>query len=243
VKQLIERIASNRLQDKDGSLKLRIKLLPPWDEILILRDKCLVSLGWCFIKRGSEILNVRVGDVTVTDKELLVNFTILKKTRRSKTCPQCNKDSYKKAMTCKYCHQDLSKVEATRAKPPKVTKRKTLQYPFTTFVVEWMNKLKELNTDPLSYVFPRYSIRSKTILFDEHITIQRFGQVLQQLDNSLFTAIFRYGCAEKYLDLGYTPSELKEIGDWSSSYMPELYAKRKGQTRTQRRFAEDVTKW
>lgn len=50
--------------------------------------------------------------------------------------------------------------------------------------------------------------------------------------------MFRYGGTEKFLGLGYTPTDLKEIGDWGSSYMPEKYAERKGLTRTQRRFME-----
>jgi len=34
--------------------------------------------------------------------------------------------------------------------------------------------------------------------------------------------------------------ELKEIGDWSSSKMPEIYAERKGIIVAQRRWSEDV---
>jgi len=45
---------------------------------------------------------------------------------------------------------------------------------------------------------------------------------------------------ENLLRRGYLPSEVREIGDWSSSYMPELYAKRKGLTPVLRRFETDT---
>jgi len=62
---------------------------------------------------------------------------------------------------------------------------------------------------------------------------------MQKLDPTLSTHMFRYGMSEKYLTLGYSPYELKEIGDWSDIKMPQLYAERKGLTRSQKRFSED----
>jgi hypothetical protein len=38
--------------------------------------------------------------------------------------------------------------------------------------------------------------------------------------------------------MGFTSIELQDIGDWASSIMPELYAKRKGLTPAQKKFAE-----
>ena len=52
--------------------------------------------------------------------------------------------------------------------------------------------------------------------------------------------MFRYGQSETLLRRGYLPHEIKEIGDWSSSFMPELYANRKGLTAAQRKFTQDV---
>ena len=72
------------------------------------------------------------------------------------------------------------------------------------------------------------------------MTVQNLDSILKRLDPKMKSCLFRYGGAEKYLALGYTPYELKEIGDWSSSKMPEVYAERKGITPTQRRWSEDI---
>ena len=42
------------------------------------------------------------------------------------------------------------------------------------------------------------------------------------------------------LKSGYSKDELKIIGDWSSIEMPDTYARRKGLTTEEKRFAEDV---
>jgi hypothetical protein len=52
--------------------------------------------------------------------------------------------------------------------------------------------------------------------------------------------MFRYGAAEKFLRLNYTPYDLKEIGDWSSAHMPESYVKRIGLMQSQTKFMKDV---
>ena len=59
------------------------------------------------------------------------------------------------------------------------------------------------------------------------------------MDETLTSAMFRYGHTEVLLRKGYRPTDLKEIGDWDSSRMPEVYAERKGLTVSQERFADD----
>ena len=63
--------------------------------------------------------------------------------------------------------------------------------------------------------------------------------LLQRLDPSITSSFFRYFATEKYLSLGYLPHELKEVGDWSSSKMPEVYAERMGLTPVLRKWSED----
>jgi hypothetical protein len=73
------------------------------------------------------------------------------------------------------------------------------------------------------------------------MTVERLNQILQNLDPTLTSCHFRYAGAENNLRRGYTPSDLKEIGDWSSAKQPESYAERKGLTPTQKRFSEDTS--
>lgn len=72
------------------------------------------------------------------------------------------------------------------------------------------------------------------------MSIQNYDRILQRLDPKMTSSMFRYGGSEKFLQLGYTPTELKSIGDWESSRMPEIYAERKDLNIAQRRFAEDT---
>jgi integrase len=120
-----------------------------------------------------------------------------------------------------------------------VTKRKSLQYPFCKYVVEWREEALKLSPPEDAYLFPPY----KTVagfIWKSHLTVQRLDQILQRLDPTLTSHMFRYGHSEKLLQLGYTPYEVKEIGDWASTRMPEVYAERKGLTKSQKQYAEDV---
>ena len=72
------------------------------------------------------------------------------------------------------------------------------------------------------------------------MTVQNFDHILQKLDYTITSSFFRYFRTEQLLTLGYSERELKQIGDWDSSRMPEVYAERKDLNVAQRRFAEDV---
>jgi len=48
------------------------------DLLIRYRDTALIATDWTFFKRGNEILHVRFGNVTITDKDLEVGIHILK---------------------------------------------------------------------------------------------------------------------------------------------------------------------
>jgi len=191
------------------------KLGKSFDNLIRKRDTALIALAWIFFKRGSETLRTKLKDVYVDDGQLEVTFSINKKSKRVK--------SIKK-----------------EAESFIVTKRKNIEYPFCRHFIEWIKILKELGCKGEHYIFPPFIYLKKTFRFSRHITVQRFDQILQKLDNTLTSHMFRYGHSEKLFRLGYTPFEVKEVGDWQSSRMPEIYAKRKGFTVSQRKFAEDI---
>jgi hypothetical protein len=111
-------------------------------------------------------------------------------------------------------------------------------------VINWLVEIEQLEVVRNSWLFPRYHYFSRRFLWDaekySHLTVERFNQILQRLDITLTSCLFRYAGAENNLRRGYTPTDLKEIGDWSSSRMPEIYADRKGLTPTQKRFSKDI---
>ena len=218
------------------------KLRKSFDELIRPRDKALISLSWIFFKRGSETLRTKLKDVYIDDRQLEVTFSITKKSKRVKTCPSCGEKNANKSTYCRLCGRNIEYVEPIKKKEESfiVTKRKNIEYPFCRRFVEWIKTLKELGCKGEHYVFPPFIYLKKTFEFSKHLTVQRFDQILQRLDNTLTSHMFRYGHSEKLFRLGYTPFEVKEVGDWQSSRMPEIYAKRKVFTFSQRKFAEDV---
>lgn len=219
------------------------------DRLLRLRDKSIISISWIFFKRGSEILGIKRKDVDVTDRQILVTFHIQKKSKRFKICPMCNTKSGFKANFCRKCKADLQDVEVQGEKGEFiVTKRKTLKNRFVQHIVTWLNefdKLTEELKDPEEcWFFPALRVVFTFAYFDfkaeKRMTVQNLDRILQRLDPTITSSFFRYFATEKYLTRGYSERELAQVGDWSSSRMVEVYAKRLGITPAQRRFAEDV---
>lgn len=222
---------------------------PEIDRLLRLRDKAIISTGWIWFKRASEFLGIKRKDVSHTDRQVLVTFHIKKKSKRYKICPSCETKSGYKAKFCRQCRANLKTAEVQGEKGEFiVTKRKTLKNPFVQHIVTWLNEFDSLTEgipDSQECLFyPALRVVFTSAYFDfkaeKPMTVQNFDRILQRLDPSITSSFFRYFATEKYLTLGYTERELKEIGDWSSSRMPEIYAERKGITPAQRRFAEDT---
>ena len=79
------------LLDKIDNIPNYVKptLGPEIDKILRLRDKAIISTGWIWFKRASEVLGLKRQDIQLTSNELLVTFNIRKKRKRVKICPSC----------------------------------------------------------------------------------------------------------------------------------------------------------
>ena len=216
-----------------------------FDRLLRLRDKALVSVSWIWFKCGGEVLRLKRKDVALTNREVLVTFHIQKKQKRHKVCPNCETKNGFKSKYCRECNADLRQIEIRQEGNAQiVTKRKTLGNKFTHYIVDWLTEFDKLTEEKEGWLFPALRVVFTSAYFDfkseKPMTVQNFDRILKRLDPNMTSCLFRYGGAEKYLALGYTPYELKGIGDWSSSKMPEVYAERKGMTPAQRRWSEDV---
>jgi len=221
------------------------KLDPSFDRLLRLRDKALIAISWIWFKRAGEVLALRREDVALTNQELLITFQIQKKQKRYKICFRCKTKNGVKSNYCRQCKASLRAVKSIQeGNVHIVTKRKTLRNRFTKYVVDWLAEFDELTKLQKAWLFPSLRVVFTSAYFDfqskNHMTVQNFDRILKGLDSKMTSCLFRYGGAEKYLVLGYTPYELKEIGDWSSSKMPEIYAERKGITPAQKRWNEDL---
>jgi len=224
------------------SEKLGVEL----NKLVRLRDKALISIAWIFFKRGGEVLKLKRKDINLTETEIFVTFTISKKQKRYKTCGDCGEKNGYKSNYCKKCSANLHEADVLVDSSPRiVTKKKTLRAQFAKYVQEWVLNFDEFAPDsPEALFFPPLRVVFSHGYFDLYslkpMTIQNLNRILKRLDPTMTSSLFRYGGTEKYLLLGYTPRDLKEIGDWSTSYMPEVYAERKGLTPTQQRWSEDT---
>jgi len=223
--------------------------LKQFDRLLRLRDSAIISVSWIWFKRGNEVLSVKRKDVALTEDQILVTFHIQKKSKRFKVCPLCNTKSGYKANFCRNCKADLQDVEVQGEKNEfVVTKRKTLRNKFAKHIVTWLNEFDKITEDiedsEESWFLPALQVFFTSAYFkffsEKPMTVQNFDIILQRLDPTITSSFFRYFATEKYLVYGYLPHELKEIGDWSNSQMPELYAKRLGLTPALRKWSDDV---
>jgi integrase len=220
------------------------------DRILRLRDKALIATGWIWFKRASEILGVKRKDVYLDERKVYVTFHIRKKSKRYKICPSCETKSGFRAKFCRECKNNLSNVPIEGGMEEfTATKNMTLNYRFTKPIVEWLetfDKLTEnldLADNGEAWFFPALQVSFNTgwlkFYSESPMTVQNFDRILQRLDPSITSSFFRYFRTEQLQVRGYTNEELKQIGDWSSSHMPEVYAKRRGLTPALRRFGDN----
>lgn len=217
------------------------------DRLFRLRDKAIISTGWIWFKRAGEILSVKRKDVALTDTEILVTFNIQKKSRRFKICPVCDTKSGYKARFCRECKTDIQYEEIQGEKEDYIkTKRKTIRNYFVKYIIEWLEAFDSMDLldSEEAWFFPSFQVVFNSGFFkffsEKPMTVQNLDSILQKLDPTITSSFFRYFQTERYLSLGYLPHELKEIGDWSSSKMPEIYAERIGLTPAMRRWSEDV---
>lgn len=235
------------LLDKIDSFEKYSKLDQDADLSLRMRDKAVVALGWIYFKRGTELLHVRLGEIYYDKTELVVTFNIEKKIKHMKICPSpsCKTKNGIRSRFCSKCGISLATVIPIAVGDQtarKVTKRKDLRYPFCKPVTEWLDHLRDNEIKDQGWIFPRYHYFSRGFQFyaEKPITYQRLDQILQKLDPSLTSHMFRYGATERLYRKGFTTIEIMEMGDWSSPIMPIKYAQRKGLTPSQKKFTKDI---
>jgi integrase len=185
------------------------------------------------------------------------------------SCTKKNKPTTnaRDANFCRNCGRSLKQVEAQKIgknyRP--VKKIKSLQDVFVKYVLAWQSYAKE-NADDDDFLFPPYrrwfgfrfghvdeNVKHRKVkvgdkrVFKEiddsyyRLSIQRLDQILQALDPTMTSSMFRYGHTEVLFREGKDAVTVKQIGDWESTRMPEIYAERKGLTKANKQFAFDVT--
>lgn len=266
IDQHVEKIIKHIL-----TCKKYTKLPVDVDRLFRLRDAAAVAMCWIFFKRGGENLQLKVQDISFDARKLHVKFTIEKKRKRYRMCSEGHKEAKnsRTAKYCKECGRDISQLSTTEigSKEPVIKhKTKSMLYTFVQYITNWLEVLKSgeiKGVNGESWLFPTYQyigdtwgVESKYVSVKRHrdnqkndkvkqrwnhLTVQRLDQILQAIDPSLTSHMFRYGHTEVLLRNGYTPYECSLVGDWSSDKLPQLYAKKKGITLEEQRFSEDLS--
>jgi ribosomal protein L37AE/L43A len=217
------------------------------------RDIALISLGWLWFKRGREDLGTRMRDIYYDTDKLIVTFRVQKKEKRYKHCPECYTSNAKSARFCKHCGINIKDVqyEVETPKPKVVSKERLRGDIFVENIIRWIETMRTLGAKPEDFVFPPYKLEVHGLSigsrprgeFDNRkaneMSVQRFDQILQRFDNTMTSAMFRYGHTEQLFRSGYTSHEIMKVGDWTSEYMPERYAGRLGLTEAEQKYAKD----
>ena len=265
VQALLDQIEHEDVFDKNGNKTSYTKLgVDPatgidLNELVKIRDSAAIALNWTYFKRAREILGITFGSIGTavnedpntgeTMKVLTVSILIEKKQKQNKVCPRC-KDSkgqpIKNSLNskfCKQCGRNIEKAEVLTVgvKPEPKIKSKAIDEHFTQYVLRWYEKLKVIGAKPNWWLFPKWNVFSNNFLFtaEAPLSVARYDQILQRLDPTMSSCMFRYGGTEKCYRLGYTSHEIADIGDWSSDTQPERYAKRLGLTVSQMKYAKD----
>jgi hypothetical protein len=208
-------------------------------------------MGTTFFKRGGEILALRFCDITVdySAQLLTVVFHVEKKAKRRKICAACNCKNALRNTFCGKCGRPLDSSSIVEEGQPeaKYILQKTLKYPFCHYILEWLDAAKAQGAKASSYVFPPFRPASGGFDFTSRLTVQRLDQILQQLDKTMTSSMFRYGKIEYLLKLKnkdgssrYSEEEIQQVTNHERRDTLMNYAKRKGLTVAQKKFAGDV---
>lgn len=227
---------------------------PELENLLKKRDIAIIAIGTIFFKRGGEILGLRNKDVRYDNRNLYATFTIEKKNKSKKIC-KCGQSNGIKARFCKNCALPLDDIPInTEYKIFRSKKRKTRKDEFVPYVIEWCDIVKQLTPLEDAWFFPPLQVVFDNSYFDftrEHfdkrrnrpahsgMTVQNLDRILQRLDPTMTSSMFRYGITEQLLNEGVSLMALKKIGDWSSTKMPEIYAHRLEMTEEERRWSDN----
>jgi len=177
------------------------------NKILVLADpwlQCAMALAWMFGKRINEILKIKREDIYTDDHYLFVRFFVSKKASR--------KD---------------------QPVPKPYLKRITLRNPYTKFVLNYIEPIKE------GYIFASNSKPRTKRFFDKrmnvwreyqreggHITPETAYYHLKKLAPKTWWHLFRESLATEMAERGATEEKLMHWFDWDRVDTAHEYVKR-----------------
>jgi len=163
---LIDDNELNKALDQASALK---------DKYFRLRALAVLSLLRLSGKRRTEISWIPLQNFKVEKNLLTVMFTLEKKKRKHKKCPDCSAANSSTSLFCKSCGLDISKIPLIfTSKQAKAVKAFPLSDSLTKNILEYLSYLRSLGTVPKFWlpsgrcVFGNYMIARATNLPGYH---------------------------------------------------------------------------
>lgn len=204
-----------------------------------LRLQCIIALCWLFGKRIREVMQLRLGDVSVSghahDKMLRVQFYVLKKGSRYEPLKGM---PYKHEITCqnifvKYVAKYMSQriKEATKLFQEGNITNIDNEYLFPspkpvhnvkhTVKHRFRNVEGKLVKDKNGEIEKVYTYQYN----NAHLSPERARQMLKIVAHDVWFHWIRHSLATQFADDGATEDDLMKLFDWDDVRMPHEYVK------------------
>ena len=163
------------------------------NEYFRLRALAILSLLRLSGKRRTEIVWIPLENFKVENDLLNVTFTLEKKKRKHKKCPNCNTQNSRSSLFCKKCGLDISRIPfAFTSKQAKALKAFPVSDPLTQNILRYYEYLNSLNPIPKFWlpsgkcVFGNYFI-----IPDKHLSDREVFNIVRDASETIWPHLFR----------------------------------------------------
>lgn len=158
-----------------------------------LRALAVLSLFRLSGKRRTEISWIPFENFKVENDLLTVTFTLEKKKRKHKKCPNCNAQNSSASLFCKKCGLDISGIQLVfTSKQAKAVKAFPLADPLTRNILEYLNYLHSLSCVPKFWLpSGRCVFGNYMIVPDRHLSDREVFNIVRETSETLWPHLFR----------------------------------------------------
>jgi len=124
---------------------------------------------------------------------LTVTFTLEKKKRKHKKCPNCNTKNSSTASFCKNCGSDVSRIPvAFTSKQAKALKAFSLMDPLTQNILKYLDFLHSLNPVPKFWLPSGKNVFGNYIIIpNQHLSDREVFNIVRDSSETIWPHLFR----------------------------------------------------
>lgn len=158
-----------------------------------LRALALLSLLRLSGKRRTEISWIPLENFKVENDLLTVTFTLEKKKRKHKKCPNCNTQNSSTSLFCKKCGLDISKIPLVlTSRQAKAVKAFPLADSLTKNILEYLSYLRSLSPVPRFWLPSGRSVFGNYLMMpDRHLSDREVFNIVRETSETLWPHLFR----------------------------------------------------